>query len=221
METTSFSAAIFDLDGTLADTLADIAASMNHALSAHGLPTHEPGEYRRMVGEGLAVLASRAIPPGRQELSPSVIAGYREHHSRHFADQTTAYPGAVELLDALLERGVPSAVLSNKDDDFARAVVTRLFGRHRFAFVGGSRPELPRKPDPSQALEVARTLGVDPRRCAFVGDTPIDMETARAAGMYPVGVLWGFRGREELSRSGAKALLLHPLDLLAVQLVQA
>lgn len=207
-------AVLFDLDGTLVDSLADIAGSMNHTLARFGLPTHPEARYRVMVGEGLEVLARRAIPEERWGLLEEVLAEYRAHYAVHALDASRPYPGIAELLDGLAERHVPIAVLSNKRDDFTRAMVSALLGRWSFVQVLGERVGIPRKPDPSAALEIASALGVEPAACGFVGDTAIDMRTAVAAGMFPVGALWGFRGREELVAAGARLLLSHPPELL-------
>jgi phosphoglycolate phosphatase len=209
-----FKAALFDLDGTLADTLADIGGSMNHVLEGYGFPTHGIDAYKTMLGEGLELLARLALPPGREALVADALLRYRAHYAEHFADQSAPYPGVAELLDGLSALELPLAVLSNKRDDFTRACVERLLPRWRFSEVRGERAGTPRKPDPQAALEIARALGVPVAECAFIGDTRVDMETAVNAGMLPVGALWGYRTREELVASGARVLLAHPLDLL-------
>lgn len=211
----SVHALVFDLDGTLADTLEDIAAAMNRALAAHGLPPHPADAYRRMVGEGAAVLAHRAVG-AREDLEAQVLEAYLRGYDQHIVDTTKPYPGVVALLDALAVRRVPLAVLSNKPDGATRAVVERLFGLARFVEVRGERQGSPRKPDPAVALELARALGFAPAKVAFVGDTAIDMRTASAAGMFPVGVRWGFRGERELRDAGARIVVEQPLEILAL-----
>lgn len=212
-----FELVIFDLDGTLVDSLEDIADAMNRALASVGLPFHPLSSYHQMVGEGLEVLASRALPSDQQHLATEVIARYRAWYAEHFADRSAPYPGIGELLDALTRQGTLLAVLSNKNEEFTVQMVRVLLRRWRFARVRGRRPGVPFKPEPTAALEIARELGVAPGNCALVGDTHIDMETARAAGMFPVGVLWGFRDRTELLSSGAQALLAHPMELLPLR----
>lgn len=209
-----YAAVLFDLDGTLVDSIDDLADAMNHALAQQGLPLHEVSAYRLMVGEGVETLARRALPAGRSELLPGVLAAFRDHYAAHFADKTAPYPGIPELLARLPGAGCKLAVLSNKREDFTRAVVQALFPKVPFDQVRGERSGVPRKPDPTAAFDLARELGVPPEACAFVGDTAVDMDTARAAGMFAVGVLWGFRSKEELVNHGARVLLAHPLELL-------
>jgi len=208
-------AAIFDLDGTLADTLADIAAAMNHALAALELPTHDLAAYRRFVGEGVEQLTTRALPADRQELRPALIERYIARYDDVLLDESRPYDGIPELLDALASRGVALAVLSNKPDPSTQRVVAGLFPAGRFAAVRGRRPDVPRKPDPHAALAVAAELGVAPADFAFVGDTAIDMKTAVAAGMLPVGAAWGFRP-EELAPNGARFVAARPAEVLQV-----
>jgi phosphoglycolate phosphatase len=208
-------AALFDLDGTLADTLTDIAGAMNDALAALGLPGHDLDAYRRFVGEGVEQLVRRALPGDRPELQPALSERYLARYADVLLDHSAPYPGVPELLDELGRRGVALAVLSNKPDAATRRMVTALFGPARFAAVTGRRPDVPRKPDPAAALALAARLGVPPGDCAFVGDTAIDMKTAHAAGMLPVGVAWGFRP-EELVPAGASFVAARPAELLSV-----
>lgn len=210
---TNFRAAIFDLDGTLADTLADIAAAMNHALAALAMPTHDLEAYRRFVGEGVEQLATRALPTGRQEFRPELIERYIARYGDVLLDKSRPYDGIPELLDELDKRGVPLAVLSNKPDPSTQRVVAGLFPPGRFASVVGRRADMPRKPDPRGALAIAGAVGIAPAEFAFVGDTAIDMNTAVAAGMFPVGAAWGFRP-EELKPNGARLVAARPADVL-------
>jgi len=209
-------ALIFDLDGTLANTLDDIADSMNVVLGRFGLPTHGRDAYRVFVGEGVAKLAERAVPPDRADLVKAVISAFRERYAEHMLDQAAPYPGVPDLLDALAGRGVPLAVLSNKPDALTAHIVRAIFPRTRFSAVRGQREGVPRKPDPTVAIALARELATDPRDCGFVGDTRTDMETAVAAGMVAIGVLWGFRDRAELVEHGAKVLLERPEQLVSL-----
>jgi phosphoglycolate phosphatase len=207
-------AAIFDLDGTLVDSLADIATAMNHSLAQHGFPTHPISAYRDYVGEGVMVLVRKATPTAREEQHASVLATYRAYYAEHLFDRTHPFPGIPALLARLADEGVPLAVLSNKSDAFTRRLVEGLLPGVPFRAVYGERPGVPRKPDPTAALGIAAELGVAPADCAFVGDTPVDMNTARNAGMYGVGVTWGFRGVEELRAHGARALATTADELL-------
>lgn len=195
---------IFDLDGTLADSLADIASAMNRTLAAHRLPLHPVSAYRMFVGEGVRKLVERALPPGTEAMREALIAAYQADYAEHLLDETRLFPGIPELLDGLQAAGVPVAVLSNKPDVPTRRLVDALCSRWEFRAVVGERPGVPRKPDPASALALADGLGVAPGSIAFVGDTSVDMLTARAASMRPVGVLWGFRPQEVLA-SGAEA----------------
>ena len=207
-------AIIFDLDGTLADTVGDIAAAGNHALAVHGLPSHDDAAYRRMVGDGAAVLIERIVPADRRELVELVLGTFREYYPRHMLDTTRPYEGIEELLAALVACRVPMAVLSNKPEAMTRGVVVGLFGEVPFQAVWGQRPDRPKKPEPAAALALADKLSVAPDRCAFVGDTPVDMEAALRAGMVPVAVTWGFRPRAELEAAGARIVLERPAELL-------
>ncbi len=203
---------IFDLDGTLVDSLGDIAAAMNRSLAARGFPTHPVDAYRTFIGEGVAKLAERALPPGKQEAKAALLQAYQADYALNLLETSAPYPGIPELLDALSTRGIPMAVLSNKPDAPTRRIVETLLGRWRFQAVAGERPGVPRKPDPAAALELARAMDVAASAVAFVGDTLVDVFTARAAGMRPLGVLWGFRA-QEVAASGV-ATVQHPEDLL-------
>lgn len=208
-------AAIFDLDGTLVDSLEDIASAMNHSLSQHGLPTHPTAAYRHYVGEGVMQLVRKATPAGQEALHASVLAVYRAWYAEHLFDRTYVFEGVPAVLSQLAAEEVRLAVLSNKADVFTRRLVEGLLPGIAFAAVYGERPGVPRKPDPTAALGLAVELGVAPADCAFVGDTPVDMDTARNAGMYGIGVTWGFRGSEELRAHGARALATTAQELLA------
>ncbi len=213
-------AVVFDLDGTLLDSLGDIADAMNAVLSGLGLPTHPRDRYRIFVGDGLEALVRRALP--RDARGEAVVAQalvrMRDEYGRRATATTRPYPEVPELLDGLAGCGVPFAVLTNKPHEAAVDMVDRLLGRWRFAAVLGPGPETPRKPDPAGALRVAGSMGVPPEACLYVGDTAVDMATARAAGMIPAGALWGFRTEDELVAAGARHLLASPLA--ALPLVQ-
>lgn len=208
-------AVIFDLDGTLVDSLGDISTAMNGALGDLGLPGHPPAAYRHFIGDGIEPLAQRALPPERRDAASvgACVAKWRQRYVACLVEQTRPYPGISALLEALVARGLRLAVLSNKADDLTVRIVAALFPATPFAEVRGARDGVPKKPDPSAALAIAETLGVEPACCLYVGDTAIDLETARAASMVPVGVLWGFRP-EQLRESGAARLLEQPAALL-------
>ena len=217
-----FQAVIFDMDGTLLDTLKEIADAMNAALATLGYPPHDYNAYREYVGYGMDVLAQRVLPQGVRDdaLVGRLVEAMRTIYGRDHAFLSRPYEGIPELLDALTGLGVPMMILSNKPDEFTRAMTERLLGRWRFEIVRGIIPGRPRKPEPDAALEMARSVDVSPERIVFMGDSAIDMLTARAAGMFPVGVLWGFRTRDELVENGAALLIDHPrrfLDLFSDQ----
>lgn len=212
----AYRAVIFDLDGTLLDSLADIADSLNKVLAEMGLPTHSRDAYRYMVGAGMETLVQRALPPSRQDQATETraLAAMRREYERNWCRQTRPYPEIPDLLAALKQRGIAMAVLSNKPEDFTRKSVAALLEPEYFRVVRGARPDTPKKPDPAGALALAAQLALPVEDFLYVGDSGIDMQTARAAGMFAVGVLWGFRSKAELAESGAAALIGRPLELL-------
>lgn len=187
-------AAIFDLDGTLIDSVADIAAAVNAALQAFGHSAHPLESYYDFVGEGVEALLTRALAPA--PFDHAVLERYRLLYAAEMTKRTLPYPGIHAMLLALQTDGWRLAVLSNKPHLATCALVQHFFADVAFLAVAGQRPEVPRKPDPSAALALAAELGVAPSRCAFVGDTAVDMLTARQAGMAAMGVTWGFRPAE-------------------------
>jgi phosphoglycolate phosphatase len=210
-------AVIFDLDGTLADSIADIGTAMNAVLASLKLEPHALDRYKGFVGEGAEVLVTRAVLARVPELPrpvPELCEAYRAEYARLEHQGSTLYPGVEAMLEGLVARRIPMAVLSNKRDDFTRHLVQQALGRFPFVDVRGEREGVPRKPDPTAAFELALALNVIPANIGFVGDTAVDMKTARNAGMTSIGALWGFRGRAELEANGAQFLLTHPVDLL-------
>ena len=209
-------AVVFDLDGTLLDSLADIGESMNLVLERDGMPVHPLADYREFVGDGITMLARRALPEGRRDNAAvaRAAASMRQVYSERLAVRTRPYDGIPELLDALHRRGTKLAVLSNKLHEMTVALVEKLLARWTFDPVFGERPSVPKKPDPASALEIAGLLGIAPAAIAYVGDTRIDMETARRAGMLAIGAAWGFRPESELRTAGAAAIARTPLDVL-------
>jgi phosphoglycolate phosphatase len=209
-------AIIFDLDGTLLNTIEDLTDSMNLTLSRFGFKGHDQETYKYFIGDGIETLVKRALPPESrlETIIDRVVAAMREEYSLRWDNKTRPYPGIPELLDALSQRGWPISILSNKPDDSTRMVVAKLLPRWAFAIVLGARLSVPKKPDPAAALEIAGLLHLAPDQFVYIGDTGTDMKTAVDAGMFPVGVLWGFRTAQELMAQGAKVLLEKPLDLL-------
>jgi phosphoglycolate phosphatase len=211
-------AAVFDLDGTLLDSLNDIADSMNAALRRKGLPEHPVIDYKYHVGDGMAILARRVLPADQQnDASVAELVGLmREEYGARWADQTRPYDGIPELLDELVRRNIKLAVVSNKPHDFSQQITLKLLPHWTFNPTIGSRHGIANKPDPAGAIEAAALLKLEPSECVFIGDTYADMRTAVGAGMLPVGVLWGFREAQELLDSGAKFLIKHPMELLGI-----
>jgi phosphoglycolate phosphatase len=211
-----YKAAIFDLDGTLLDTIEDLGDSMNYVLEKMGYPTHDMEKYKYFVGNGVINLVSRALPADKRDdgIVKAALAAMKDAYSKRWDVKTKPYPGITDLLDALADKGIKLSVLSNKTDDITKLVIKKLLPSWSFYPVFGEREGVPRKPDPTGAIEITQILGANPGECLFLGDTGVDMKTATAAGMYAVGVLWGFRKAEELVENGAKTLISHPLDLL-------
>ncbi len=211
-----FEAVLFDMDGTILDTLADIGESMNRVLTSFGFTSHPLDAYRYLVGEGSAVLVEKALPDTarKPDIIQKCLRAYQEDYGCHWREHTRLYPGIAELLDGLLDRNVRMAILSNKFHEFTWQCYEHFFKRWPIDPVLGIRDGIPRKPDPAAALEIAEYLGLSPSRILYVGDTAVDMKTAVSAGMFPVGVLWGFRTREELLANGAQFLAEHPVQIL-------
>jgi phosphoglycolate phosphatase len=211
-----YKAVLFDLDGTLLDTLADLGESMNSVLKRYGFPEHPLESYKYHVGDGVVELCRRVLPQDCQDSGTidTVTRAMRAEYGNRWDRKTRPYDGVPVLLDGLTVRGIRMTVLSNKPHDFTRLCVQKLLGRWHFDVVQGLEEGIQKKPDPLGALTVAKKLGFLPSDFLYLGDTNTDMRTAVAAGMYPVGALWGFRTADELTTSGAKMLIAKPMDLL-------
>ena len=207
------SAVIFDLDGTLVDSLDDIAASTRHVLDALGRPSRSREEIARFVGDGARLLIRRALGDA-PELEEDALRRFFEHYLAHSLDRTRPYLGIDALLGELARREVAMAVLSNKPHAATLSVVAALFPDTPFAGVIGQRDGVEKKPDPAGALELCGALRADAADVFFVGDTAVDIETARRAGMTPIGVAWGYRSAAELEAAGAGRVLRAPSELL-------
>ena len=211
-------ACIFDLDGTLLDTLADLALACNTIMARHGWPAHETEKYRLFVGNGFARLMERVVPASvlptlaPEELN-ALVREAKDFYAAHLWEQTMPYEGIPDALQDLAARGIRLGLLSNKPDS-----ETQLLARHffpdRFDAVAGSRPGVPLKPDPAALYAMLATLSVSPDETVYVGDSNVDMQTARNAGIFSVGVAWGFRGAEELPQAGAGRIISRPAELL-------
>ncbi len=213
-----FKAVIFDLDGTLLDTLSDLGDSMNSVLERHGFPQHNLESYKYMIGDGVEFLVKRALPESINdpEEVKEFITEYRTEYEKNWKNKTRPYDGIVELIGSLHSMGLKLAVLSNKPHDSTEMCVREFLPFNKFDIVLGHRTGKNPKPDPNGAVEVAERFKVSPDQILYLGDTGVDMKTVVSAGMYPVGVLWGFRTRNELLEIGAKDLLDKPEDLLPV-----
>jgi phosphoglycolate phosphatase len=211
-----FKAVLFDLDGTLLDTLEDLADCMNRVLARRSFPEHPIDAYRYFVGQGIDHLIQATVPRDKQEpqLIKACRTDFQEEYGEHWADKTGPYEGVPELLDALTDQATPMSILSNKPDQFVGIMVDRYFENWSFEHVLGVRDGYPRKPNPAVPLEICADLNLKPQDVLYLGDTDTDMTTARAAGMFAAGALWGFRPREELEESGAQAFLHRPQELL-------
>jgi phosphoglycolate phosphatase len=214
----SAKAVLFDLDGTLLNTLDDLADAVNRVLRAKGFPTHSVDAYRYFVGNGSLMLVMCALPQNRRD-DPTVrscLEAFLRDYGQNWMVKTKPYDGVPAMLDALAERGLKLAVLSNKRDDLTKKSVRELLSRWKFDAVIGQRDEVPAKPDPAAALEIADRFHLPAGEFIYLGDSAVDMKTAVAAGMSPVGALWGFRTGEELLAGGARALIGRPMDLIDI-----
>ena len=207
---------IFDLDGTLLNTLNDLAASCNFALQKFGMPLRSVDEVRRFVGNGVRLLMERAVPGGA--LNPQfeqVLEAFREHYMLHQLDTTAPYPGVIDVLSALRREGRGMAVVSNKFYDATQALCRHFFGGIIDVAIG-EREGIRKKPAPDTVVEAMRLLGARVDSSVYVGDSDVDIETARNAGLPCISVLWGFRSREFLLEHGATTLVAQPEDLLCI-----
>ncbi len=211
-----YDAYVFDLDGTLLDTLGDLASSLNHALARHGLPCHGVDAVRAMVGNGMGRLVESAVPGGRENpLFEDVLAGFMAHYMEHGADTTRPYPGIVETLKALRSAGKALAVVSNKSAKATGMLCERFLGGLVDVAIGESEG-IARKPAPDTVLEALARLGADPRGAVYIGDSEVDIATARNCGLPCVSVLWGFRDRDFLLAAGAVRLVSRPGEILSL-----
>lgn len=209
-----YGAAIFDLDGTLVDTLQDLADAANQVLAESGYPKHPVQMYRYFVGDGLAVLIERIVPPGTKENEKEKCCQrFSQIYSNLWRRNSCPYPGVNAMLARLQQNGIRLAVLSNKPHSFTIEHVEHFFPGTLFESVLGQRPGVEKKPNPVGLLEIASIMALPPSECIYIGDTAVDMLTGRAAEMFTVGVLWGFRNRQELEDSHANMIVQHPMEI--------
>jgi phosphoglycolate phosphatase len=210
-----FKGVIFDLDGTLVNSLEDIADAMNSVLKSCNYPIHSYEAYKKFIGSGIKSLVSKALPKNvtNEKLVDTCFNSMIEIYGANCTQKTKPYNGIIVLLNQLILRNIKLGVLSNKTDEFTKKIVASIFPNY-FEYVVGLSDKTPKKPNPFGVLEISKNLGIKPEELIFVGDTEIDMLTANNAKMYAVGVSWGFRSKEKLISAGAKTIISNPLDLL-------
>jgi phosphoglycolate phosphatase len=218
MTKSSFQAIIFDLDGTLLDTLDELGIITNSVLEKNGFPIHLLNEYRYLVGEGAENLIIKALDSegSNRETVQRCLSEFLSIYRATCGERSKLYDGIPQMLDELVRIGIKIAVLSNKPHDLTLKNIDLFLPNVPFDLVLGQRDGIPKKPDPHGALEIAEHMGIKPENFLYMGDTSIDMRTAVAAGMNPVGVLWGFRGEEELRSSGAKHIIGNPGEVMGL-----
>jgi len=214
--TPKFSAVVFDMDGTLLDTLRDISYSLNAVLAEEGYPTHPVEKCRIMVGFGMRELVRKALPESEHDeaITEPLLKKMQARYAEHWNDSSRPYDGIAELLDAIDLLGLKKAILSNKPDRFTRQCAEELLAPWNFDVIMGFREGIAPKPDPTGALLVAKELCVEPASILYVGDSGVDMKTANAAGMYPLGVTWGYRPEKELLATGAAMVISTPEQII-------
>lgn len=204
---------IFDLDGTLLDTLEDLTDSVNYAMQQFGLPTHTLDAVRGFVGNGVATLIRRAIPQGAENPSyEAILAAFKEHYAKHCEDKTRPYEGIMEALALLQKQGYHLAIVSNKFDGAVKQLCKKYFGEYISVAIGES-DQVKRKPAPDTVYQALRELGSEGSRAIYVGDSEVDLQTAQNAQLRCVSVTWGFRTKEQLLNAGADLIIRTPQEL--------
>ena len=207
---------IFDLDGTLLDSIEDIASSMNKVLESLQLPTHKIEDYKYFVGGGVDILVENALSNQSKEIKDEVIKRFKIEYDGKLHSKTLPYDGIYELLDELKKLDINLAVLSNKPHEFTVSYVNHFFKNYNFKEIHGQKKDVPKKPDPKAALDIVKCLDSSCENTYFIGDTKIDMQTAKNANMTAIGVLWGFRDEKELRDFGADFIVSNPLEILKI-----
>ncbi len=211
----TYQAVIFDLDGTLVNSIEDLADSANAVLAEYNFPTHDVESYKYRVGNGIRKLMERSLPHDKIDLLDEALDRFKQIYAQHNLDKTAPYNGIKELLNQLQSQHIKLGVCTNKHDEAAKDIIKILFGNNIFDEIIGDKAGLKRKPDPGKVLSIAAHWKLQPEQIAYLGDSGVDMQTAVNAQMLPVGVLWGFRKEDELLANGAQILLKNPLELLA------
>ncbi len=213
-----FKAILFDLDGTLLDTLEDIVLSVDKVLLKHDFPTHSLDDYRSFISDGITMLIRRSLPTDKRDEGTisKCVKEFTKTYGLNWNKMTRPYEGVKETLDELATRRLKLGIISNKTHDFTIKCVNAFFPGIKFDFVSGLQKGIPPKPAPTGAKSFAEKMGIPPEQILFVGDSAADMKAAIAAGMFPLGVLWGFKSMEELRESGARELIEHPREILLI-----
>ncbi|HHV50491.1 MAG TPA: HAD family hydrolase [Clostridiales bacterium] len=213
-----FKVVFFDLDGTLADTLEDIAESANFALVSNGYQPYPVSVYTNLVGDGIVKLAERVTDHADPSVIKAVIKDFLWHYDRNFLKTTKPYPGITRMLETLRKAGVKMFVVTNKPDEQAKKIVKKLFGKKLFEGVYGNKEGIKTKPDPGLTLQLLSKTGAQPDEALFIGDSDVDIQTAINAGIKSGGVTWGFRGVDELKTAGANYIFENPDEIVDVVL---
>ena len=208
-----YKAAIFDMDGTLVDTLADLHDSVNEMLAHYDFPLRTLDEVRQFVGNGAKKLMIRSLPADKENFVDEALNFYNDCYARNCLNKVKPYAGVMELLTALEAKKIPLGICTNKQHFAAVKIAEKTLAPIKFGYVSGDEPGQPRKPNPTRALEGAKLFGVEPAQVAYFGDTAVDIETALNAGFLAIGVTWGFRPRSELEKSGAQIIIDHPTEI--------
>ena len=207
---------VFDLDGTTADTIEDLAHAADYALRKKGLPTHTIDEYKYFVGNGIPKLISRAANTEDKAVLQEMLGDFKDYYAKHLTDKTKAYTGINEMLKALLNKGIKLAVYSNKADEYVGVILEKLFPDVSFLWYAGNREGYAQKPDVELMKVFLNRYNIMPEECLFIGDSNVDIQTAKNAEMRSCGVLWGFRTKQELEGEGADFIAAEPGDILKI-----
>ncbi len=214
----SYKAIIFDLDGTLINTLEDLGSIANQILEEKKFQTHPLDAYRFFVGDGSVTLIQRILPEKSRDDKTirECLDAFLELYDKRCGEKAALYDGIARMLDGITEKNIKMAILSNKPHDLTIKNVKQFLSRWKFEVVFGQREHVPKKPDPQSAFEIAELMEIEPKDFIYLGDTAVDMKTAVSAGMFPVGALWGFRDEKELQDNGAGAIVDHPVKIVEI-----
>lgn len=208
-------AVIFDLDGTLLNSIEDIANCVNHTLNEFGFTGHETERYKNFIGNGAFNLIKRSLPKNfnNDEMVKKILGKYNDYYRLHYMDYTKPYDGICDMLGELQKKRIKMAIVSNKPDEFTKKIVSELLCDFNFNIVVGQREGIPHKPDPTAVLECLAVMNVHSMDCLYVGDSGVDMKTAINSNIFAIGVTWGFRSRDELKENGADVIIDYPAEI--------